>query len=146
MVATWVQATYFVHTCYLVFYLKTWKKQNFKLPTFLYHFKTNVFFFMGMSSLSLAFKSKLCHMIWTWKNIHIYYPHKGIYLLVFFFRHPNILLLRLLFVYTLPRFHPHGITRLVQRFSFPRSKLLCGNQKVITTNLKLEFKLPHGNL
>ncbi len=28
----------------------------------------NFFFFMGISSLSLVFKSNLCHIIWTWKN------------------------------------------------------------------------------
>jgi len=37
--AKWVhhraQIRYFVHTCYLVFYLKTPKKKNFKLLTFL---------------------------------------------------------------------------------------------------------------
>jgi hypothetical protein len=36
----------------------------------------------------------------------IYYPHKFIYLLVLFFRDPNILLFTLLFLYILPCFHP----------------------------------------
>jgi hypothetical protein len=37
---------------------------------------------------------------------NIYYTHKIIYLLVLLFKDPNILLLTLLFVYTLPCFHP----------------------------------------
>jgi len=41
----------------------------------------------------------------------IYYPHKIIYLLFFLFRNPNILLLTLLFVYTLPCFHLLALER-----------------------------------
>ncbi len=39
-----------------------------------------------------------------------YYPHKIIYLVILFFKDPNILLLTLLFVYTLPCFHPNPLT------------------------------------
>jgi hypothetical protein len=67
----WVQARYFVHTCYLVFYLKTQKKTFFQtsnLPL-VFQNKWNFSFFMGISSLPLAFKRNLCHIIWTWKSI-----------------------------------------------------------------------------
>jgi hypothetical protein len=44
---------------------------------------------------------------------NIYYPHKIIYLIVLFFKDPNILWLTLLFMYILPCFHPIGVSFVV---------------------------------
>ncbi len=62
-----MQGRYFIHTCYLVFYLKIRIQQFFKLLPSPFQNKW-FFFFMGISSLSLTSQNNLCHIIWTWKN------------------------------------------------------------------------------
>jgi len=68
----WLKARYFVRTYYLIFYLKTQKKQNFKV-LLAFQSKWNFLFFMAIFSF-LAFKSNLCHIIWTWKIRQKYPP------------------------------------------------------------------------
>jgi hypothetical protein len=53
--------------------LFTWKHEKKSLsnlePSFsILKQMKHLVFFMGISSLPLAFQSKLCHIIWTWKN------------------------------------------------------------------------------
>jgi hypothetical protein len=55
----------------LVTLFSTWKHEKKKNSNFKHSSnisKQMIFFFMGISSLLLAFKSNLCHIIWTWKN------------------------------------------------------------------------------